>query len=282
MPPIMSGRIDFLHYDKTGNIGDFLCSPRNYFDFTANRDTLIVGGGASNGFFASRARRHLADVRVGWGIGQSWRFDSPPGFLAMWISQLKRRLCYDLVSTRDPLLSSMTLPLVPCVSVFHPVTEISCGEKVGVFLNANSSVSGSISDDTSLLENAYAKPVIRAINVGDVDKFMEAFSQTELLITNSYHAAYWGLLSGRRVHVIGYSSKFTSLLALFGFGPERVIVVERGNVEELERAIHSCPALEPLKCEDPAGMRSQFRSLNLDFSKKLEALGIHASLRITE
>jgi hypothetical protein len=84
------------------------------------------------------------------------------------------------------------------------------------------------------------------------------------------------------VHVIGYSSKFTSLLALFGFGPERVIAVERGNVEQLERAIRSCPQLEPLKCEDPSAMRSRFRSLNLDFSKKLETLGIHAKLRITE
>lgn len=278
----MSGRIDFLHYDKSGNIGDFLCSPRHYFDFKADRDTLIVGGGASNGFFASRARRLRADVRVGWGIGQSWRFDSPPGFLMMWLSQLKRRFCYDLVSTRDPSLASLTLPLVPCVSVFHAVTEIPCGENIGVFLNASSSVSGRILQDTGFLEAAYDRPVNHAINVGEVDEFMETFRHTGLLITNSYHAAYWGLLSGRQVHVIGYSSKFTNLLALFGYGPERVIAVERGNVKELERAIHSCPGREPLKCEDPSGTRSRFRSLNLDFSKKLEVLGVSASIRITE
>lgn len=278
----MLGRIDFLHYDKTGNIGDFLCSPRHYFDFKADRDTLIVGGGASNGFFASRARAQRADLRVGWGIGQSWRFDTPPGFLMMLLSQLKRRFCYDLVSTRDPSIAGPTLPLVPCVSVFHAITEIPCGESVGVFLNASGPVSGRFSEDVNFLKAAYARPVIRAINEGEVEKFMEAFRHTGLLITNSYHAAYWGLLSGRQVHVIGYSSKFTNLLALFGYGPERVIAVERGNVEELERAIHSCPDLEPLKCEDPSEARSRFRSLNLDFAKKLEGLGIYASIRISE
>lgn len=276
----MKGSVDFLHYDKTGNIGDLLCSPRHYFDFEAERNTVIVGGGASNSFFASRARRHRAKVRVGWGIGQSWRFDEPPGFLKMSVCHLKRRLCYDLVSTRDSSLVTPALPLVPCVSVFHPVTEIPCGEEVGVFLNANKRVSGQMAADTSALESAYQRPVIRAINVGDVGKFTEAFRRTGLLITNSYHAAYWGLLSGRRVHVIGYSSKFVNLLALFGFGPERVISVERGNVEELEQSILSCPGREPLHCADPAGTRSRFRAHNLDFAKRLEALGVRASQRV--
>jgi hypothetical protein len=275
----MNGSVDFLHYDQTGNIGDLLCSPRHYFDFEAERDTVIVGGGASNSFFASRARRHRAKVRVGWGIGQSWRFDEPPGFLKMSLSHLKRRFCYDRVSTRDPSLVTPALPLVPCVSVFHPVTEIPCGEDVGVFLNANKRVSGQMAADTSALEDAYQRPIIRAINVGDVGKFTDAFRQTKLLITNSYHAAYWGLLSGRQVHVIGYSSKFANLVALFGLGAERVIAVERGNVEELERAILGCVNREPLHCADPSGARNRFRSLNLDFAGNLETLGIRARVQ---
>lgn len=278
----MHGKVDFLHYDKTGNIGDLLCSPRHYFHFVAERDTVIVGGGASNGFFASRVRRYRGKVRVGWGIGQSWRFDEPPGFLKMSLSHLKRRFSYDLVSTRDPTLATPALPLVPCVSVFHPVTEIPRGEDVGVFLNANKAVSGEVAANTSELEAAYERPVIRAINVGDVGKFSDAFRHTGLLITNSYHAAYWGLLSGRPVHVIGYSSKFSNLVALFGFDPERVIAVDRGNVEELERAILSCPGRDPLQCGDPAGTRRRFQALNLDFAKGLETLGIRASVRVAE
>ncbi len=276
---MMKGRVDFLHYDKTGNIGDLLCSPRHYFDFEAARDTVIVGGGASNSFFASRARRHRARLRVGWGIGQSWRFEDPPGFVKRTVSDLKRRFCYDRVSTRDLSLATPKLALVPCVSVFHEIPGIPCGGDVGVFLNANKAVSGRVAADTGALEAAYQRPVLRAVNVGDVAAFADAFGRTGLLITNSYHAAYWGLLSGREVHVIGYSSKFVNLLALFGYGPERVIAVERGNVEELERAILSCHGRESLVCADPPGTRDRFRSLNLDFARSLEGLGIRAILR---
>lgn len=272
----MNGKVDFLHYDKTGNIGDLLCSPRHYFDFEADRDTVIVGGGASNSFFASRARRHRARLRVGWGIGQSWRYDEPPGFLQRSISQLKRRFCYDRLSTRDPLLATPALPLVPCVSAFHAITEIPCGDETGIFINANQSVSGKTAADRGALEAAFRGPVVRALNGGDVAAFAEAFRRTGLLVTNSYHAAYWGLLSGRRVHVIGYSSKFSNLVALFGMDPGRVIAVERGNVEELERSILSCPDREPLQCADPAATRKRFREYNLEFAGSLGSLGIRA------
>ena len=70
-----------------------------------------------------------------------------------------------------------------------------------------------------------------------------------------------------------------NLLALFGFGPERVIEVERGNLDDLERAILGCANREPLHCADPSGARNRFRALNLDFAGNLETLGIRARVQ---
>lgn len=276
----MKGTIDFLHYHATGNIGDLLCSPRHYFDFEAERDTLIVGGGASNSFFAGRARMRKARVRVGWGIGQSWRFGQRAGMFKSALNSIKRYLTYDLLSTRDPSMASPSLPLVPCVSVFHPITEIPCGDSVGIFLNGDQAVSGPFAADTTALAKAFGKPVIRASNEGEVERFAESFSQTMMLITNSYHAAYWGLLSGRQVHVIGYSSKFVNLVSLFGFEPDRVIAVERGNVEDLANAIKNSAEREPLQCKASAGVRDQFRAMNLEFAGRLASVGVRAIARV--
>ena len=137
-----TGAVRFLHYSDTGNIGDYLCSPRHYFDFASDRSVLIVGGGASNNFFCGRARKQRADVRIAWGIGQSWTLGDDASPLDRLIKAAKRRLTYTKASTRDPLLAFDQLPLVPCVSVFHPVTEIAPGTDVGIFVNAHEQVSG--------------------------------------------------------------------------------------------------------------------------------------------
>jgi polysaccharide pyruvyl transferase WcaK-like protein len=42
--------------------------------------------------------------------------------------------------------------------------------------------------------------------------FMKCLAQSSHIITSSYHGAYWGLLSGRTVTLMGYSFKFKSLL----------------------------------------------------------------------
>ena len=125
-----TGAVRFLHYSDTGNVGDYLCSPRHYFDFASDRSVLIVGGGASNNFFCGRARKQRADVRIAWGIGQSWTLGDEASPLDRLIKAAKRRLTYTRASTRDPLLAFDQLPLVPCVSVFHPLTEIAPGQTV--------------------------------------------------------------------------------------------------------------------------------------------------------
>lgn len=273
--------VEFLHYGDTGNVGDLLCSPRHYFDFASDRPALIVGGGASNNFFCGRAWKRSAGVRIAWAIGQSWR---PGREASPWDRLLKsatRRLTYARASTRDPALVSDQLPLVPCVSVLHPVTEMPAGTEVGIFLNANAHVSGEHEAMRLRLPCAalFGPRAFMATNGLSADAFMRSFRRTGTVITNSYHAAYWGLLSGRSVHIIGYSSKFSSLAALFDFPESAVIRVSRGDGDALIRAIKQCADRAPLRLAKPGLVRSDFRKRNLDFAQSLGAVGLFATLK---
>lgn len=274
-----AGSVRFLHYGDTGNIGDLLCSPRHYFDFESERRALIVGGGASNNFFCGRARRQDANVRIAWGIGQSWTFEARASSLDRLFKSTLRRLTYARASTRDPSLVSDQLPLVPCVSVFNPVTETPAGTEIGVFLNANDKVSGEQSSMRSGCAAMFDARAFVATNALGSDDFMRSFARTRTIATNSYHAAYWGLLSGRSVHIIGYSSKFTNLAALFDFPESAILRVRRGDRDALNRAIALCAGREPLRLANPGATRSRFRKHNLDFARSLSAVGVSASLK---
>lgn len=271
--------VRFLHYGDTRNIGDFYCSPRHYFDFKSDRQTLIVGGGASNNFFCGRARRQRARVRIAWGIGQSWSFDAKSSPLDRLIKSAKRKLTYARASTRDPSLASEHLALVPCVSVFHPLTETPVGDELGVFLNSDEQVSGAQSGLRSAYASAIDPQALVASNGLPVDVFAGLFRRAGTIITNSYHAAYWGLLSGRSVHILGYSSKFTDLAALFDFPASAVVRIRRGDGEALNRAIAQCADREPLRLTAPHLTRDRFRARNLDFARSLTAVGVSASLK---
>ncbi|HEX2839799.1 hypothetical protein [Hyphomicrobium sp.] len=270
--------IGFLHYGDTGNLGDFLCSPRHYFDFESDRTALIVGGGASNNFFCGRARKRDASVRIAWGIGQSWVLGAKPSSLDGLVKATLRWLTYDKASTRDPALASNRLPLVPCVSVFHPVTELPLGDETGIFLNSAEKVSGGLDERREYALAANSRAFV-ATNALPAAEFISALTRTRTIITNSYHAAYWGLLSGRDVHIIGYSSKFTNLAALFGFPESAVIGVSRGDPSGLDRAITECAEREPLRLATPDLTRAQFRKRNLDFARSLAAVGVTATLK---
>jgi hypothetical protein len=271
--------VRFLHYGETRNIGDFYCSPRHYFDFDSERETLIVGGGASNNFFCGRARKQRAQMRIAWGIGQSWSLDSKPSRVDRLIKSVKRKLTYARASTRDISLASKHLPLVPCVSVFHPVTEIPVGNELGIFLNSDTQVSGLQADFKRASTSTVHARALFANNGLAADEFMTLFGRTGSIITNSYHAAYWGLLSGRNVHILGYSSKFTNLAALFDFPESSVVRIRRGDSASLHRAIAACEEREPLRLKAPGAVRANFRARNLDFARSLADVGVKAQLK---
>jgi hypothetical protein len=268
--------VEFLHYGDLTNVGDYLASPRHYFDFVCKSPAVIVGGGASNNYFAKRAFSKPG-VRVLWGVGQSWPFGTGPSPFGAVMKSMFRRLVYKRASIRDPSLVTSTLQLVPCVSVFNPITEIPPGQAVSVFVNGNPNVSGNVDVLRQQLARAGHDFEVYA-NTLPIEDFTSAFARSRTIITNSYHAAYWGLLSGREVHIIGYSSKFTSLAELFGFNPDAIIRMSRGDGVSLAEGVASCANRVPMRLADARRVRRAFRQMNLDFADSIAEVGIVATL----
>jgi polysaccharide pyruvyl transferase WcaK-like protein len=110
--------------------------------------------------------------------------------------------------------------------------------------------------------------------------FMEAFATVRRLVTNSYHVAYWGLLSGRPVTLIGYSSKFTSLMRLLHLDPTALIPYTRGDGDALARAVaEALSAPSRLFLKNYASRRQEFCELNIRYSEALVRAGLFEAIR---
>jgi hypothetical protein len=108
--------------------------------------------------------------------------------------------------------------------------------------------------------------------------FRTLFAQTSHVITNSYHTTYWGLLSGRSVGTVGFSSKYDSLRAMFDLpvGPTKY---DKGDGEALKRAIQQVIKDGAFnKLADPAGYKSRFRQMNDAYARRLVEAGVFRSI----
>jgi exopolysaccharide biosynthesis predicted pyruvyltransferase EpsI len=56
-------------------------------------------------------------------------------------------------------------------------------------------------------------PIPRFINSGDnIEETIRLLGSADVIVTNSYHGAYWGILLGRKVFVVeAWSSKFNAM-----------------------------------------------------------------------
>lgn len=259
------------HYPSLFNIGDYLCSPRHYFNFgTPNRKkTIIIAGGGVFGH--PSAEIPIPDaIRIAWGVGRS----TDPSAPSHLISDLENN--FSVSSTRDKDISNDKVHFVPCVSAFSSITEIPPGSEIGVFLNANPVTSGLDARNAGLI---FGKEFIFCTNASQERNFREKFAATAKIVTNSYHVAYWALLSGRSVSVIGYSSKFLSLGTLFDGLSIKNYQKGDGNalresIEELLRSDHF------FKLDSASSFRTAFRSLNLKFAQKLVQEGLFESIKL--
>jgi hypothetical protein len=277
----LAGRITFLHNINADNVGDVYCSPKHYFDFYSHQDVLIVGGGASKDFFLGRALRHRAKVRVVWGVGASLPLiDKQPSSLGKALRHILYTTSYAALSTRDRSRAVGKVDFVPCVSVFNPVVDIFAGPEVGVFINSDPNASGEMQGESLLKYFGSEVKLLTASNSMPLSNYVENFKRCGRIITNSYHTAYWGLLSGREVSVIGYSTKFIELLGSFGLDAKEVIAVRRGSADDLNAAVKVALQRRGLRLADPVSVKDEFRVLNLNFANKLRDLGIDSTLKV--
>lgn len=206
----------FAHFTRTTNLGDLVAGPYQYFAFgdathevahvheltTAHArraDAVIIGGGA----VASAAKRVWETAKrpriVAWGVGQTKH-----GAIARHVSPAAR--LYDLYGSREvPLLDGEHW--VPCPSCMHPEIDEALARAptryAGVYLNSDPHILGRY----PLPESIARLP--KRSNRTSMAEAMQFISSCEVLLTNSYHGAYWAQLLGRPVILTGaYSAKF--------------------------------------------------------------------------
>ncbi|MDT8315770.1 polysaccharide pyruvyl transferase family protein [Roseomonas mucosa] len=226
-----------LHRVLTSNIGDLKCAPFLYFDFlkdtieldllgskqsevaevakrrqwidaVASADAIIIGGGGLIGidFFAPGLKAVFELKRkecktILWGSGHNaWQIGD-------W-RNLKFNVnldgnSFDLVGIRDYNQGHRWVPCVSCMSeLFDLESEIT--REVGLYVHGG-----------TLKNEAFRKRLPGDIEVLSNDATFEEvikyLASCDVILTDSYHGAYWGTLLQKKVIAFPSSSKFYDL-----------------------------------------------------------------------
>jgi hypothetical protein len=108
---------------------------------------------------------------------------------------------YKLVGLRD-YHSSSRFQWVPCASCMHPAFDRKYIVKNDVIW---------FEHKKQMIKDFGQDPIPRFINTGNnMDQTIELLGSANIILTNSYHGAYWGSLLKKRVIIVGgsWSSKF--------------------------------------------------------------------------
>ena len=289
----MSEKIVYYHHNKDHfNIGDFLCTPKHYFNFTAggklnqkSGGVLILGGGTYNSSFgAEYVKNFHLPINIGWGLGVTIDRDNPEDLKRSKDSIAAAADLFDACSTRDIENAQLNgkLHFVPCVSVMSDIVELMPGNKTGIFLNADK-YRTSI-ETIRHYSNGQNPGILFSTNAIDELEFRYLFSKTNQIITNSYHVAYWGLLSGRQVAVAGYSSKFSSLIKLFNLDESKLLRYDKNNLQGLDHHIEEV-LNNPHYYQQVPNHRdyiSEFRSINIKYAETLRDRNLVSGFELIE
>jgi hypothetical protein len=279
---INNGNICYVTQQKPEiyNLGDDLCSPRHYYDISTqtSASVMVVGGGVFTDFGYRCLKIQSADINIIWGFGLSEpleREDKKFYFkkaLKGIRQAYKKHVAinkYKFFSSRDPLVFELGHTFVPCPSCFHVIADLPIKKNsIGVVINANPETHGEdVNASLDILRGMFPD-VIFATNDMTETQAIGFFSQVDKIITNSYHFAYWALLSGRRIELIAYSTKFNGLLELFNLTSYRVYKKQdtQSLFKHLESALKSPNWIHASNYEV---LKREFRSLNNDFAKNI-------------
>ncbi|MCB1911178.1 MAG: hypothetical protein H6948_18030 [Zoogloeaceae bacterium] len=280
----MSSDVIFIHKQPPlRNIGDELCSPRHYFDLRSARERLAVVGGGVFADFGERdlARRGLtAQDAVLWGVGRSLKRGSDSLERIATLPHLAWGL-RDIDGVADPER------FLPCVSCLHPMLDAGAGQDgTLLFVNAEPRVTPA-DGETALRALAAARGWQFLQNDCSDQAMRDALRGNRRVITNSFHGAYWSLLSGHDTFVTGYSSKFVSLFRAFGLDPQPIVRYEkprklgfcgrlrgRAGAGLLNGVVQAVDENRVVRLADSRAMLAAFRERNLAFAQALVAEGV--------
>jgi polysaccharide pyruvyl transferase WcaK-like protein len=115
-------------------------------------------------------------------------------------------------------------------------------------------------------------------NASSERDFRALFAQTDRIVTNSYHTAFWGLASGRAVGMIGFSSKYDSIRSMFGLDADYQRY-RKGDDAGLGNAIRQVLQSDRfVRVPDAAEVKEKFRKLNFDVAERLVERGIFEAI----
>lgn len=238
----------------------------------------VLGGGV----FQDLGEKALSRMGVApaqvvlWGVGRSSKRSNQP-------LPPVSALPYPAWGLRDRDGVTDDAHFLPCVSCLHPMLDQPIdGNGTLLFVNADPRVTRP--GDTRALQALASSRGWHFLHNSCTDEDMaEALRCHRRVITNSFHGAYWSLLSGHEVKVVGYSSKFESLLTTLGIDPAKLYrynkprkyAVRRwlthfDQANQLCRQITRCAdTSEWFQLEDAAALRARFRQINLQFAHRL-------------
>lgn len=278
-----------IHRFEDGNLGDILSSPVRYFDFGRSSTEveilktdsvaswlsadLIIGGGGLIGRpmfdeVLEKISLHRSGALVAWGIGHN-SYESMDATATAYPEFLSS---FDLVGLRD---HNSGFREVPCASCMHSAFNRNFPRRTHVrfFEHFYKPLEMQISGDPG---DIMRTPIVLPRKRIPVRKLRSWFYECEVnlkflrvvrflggadcVVTNSYHAAYWSILMGKRVVISSFSTKFRTL---FGAHSESV----GGNWKDA------------VKSSKPnQGMLDYARARNVDFHAKVIDLFSKAAL----
>jgi hypothetical protein len=240
------------------NAGDWFSPPHHYFpefsgetidtvskEMPKERSLVIIGGGGliSPKPAFQRLRRFFGKhLCVGWGLGENIVDYKNSGYLAPEPQKFPDWLQgFDLLGLRD---YQSPYHHVPCASCLNPVfdnvpTPI---REIGFYCHKR-------------IPLATGKHPFTTNDGDDLERKVRFIAECEVVVTNSYHGAFWAMLLNRKVICAPFGSKF------FGLHPD----------------LRFCPPwdidltdLESLGTFD--GYLAEARQKNHDFAEKVRSL----------
>jgi hypothetical protein len=225
-----------LHRRNTNNIGDLMCAPYLFFpdllgstaheilgfrsadepdrdkrvlfnETFSSSEVIVVGGGGLleidffKPFFDYLKERKKAQKVVIWGAGHnSWSIGDWRQLKASYTFDAS---LFDLIGTRDSNTAFDWLPCVSCMSSAFD-TPISLKREIGVYAHV-----GTLNNEK--FRRKLPKNFEMIDNSSSFEDAISFIGSSELILTDSFHGAYWATLLGRRVVGFPTSSKFYDL-----------------------------------------------------------------------
>jgi len=140
----------------------------------------------------------IAVPRHIWGVGHNGPLDKRGDAEIVFPDWLMN---FDQVGIRD---WNQNQPWAPCASCMHPALYKKYSIKNDVIF---------IEHKKQLIKNFGNDSIPRFVNSGsNIDQTIELLGSANIILTNSYHGAYWGVLLGKKVIVVEpWSSKFLNM-----------------------------------------------------------------------